>query len=213
MNARNALLGQLIIFAVSVGVSAYFASLLPDIVPTHWNVQGQIDHYGSKWTSLCAMPAVILMIVALTIVLPLISPRSYEVTKSGIAYNQSMLLVTGLMGMIHVIILMGTANAHIDMTRWLFSGIFVFFALLGNLMGKIKRNFFLGVRTPWTLADERVWTETHRVSAYQWFIGGVVGAILSLVGVPIVVLTTYLVGLSFLPVVTSFVIYKRLHKG
>ena len=211
MNARTALLGQLIIFALTVGISAYYARILPETVPTHWNVQGQVDQYGSKWISLALLPGMVLFTVLLTLTLPILSPKNYELNRSGKAYCEIMLAVSGLMGALHVIILAGTANSHIDIGRWIFSGIFVFFAVVGNLMGKIKRNFYMGVRTPWTLADERVWTETHRVAAHQWFIGGIIGAVLVLVGVPTGIMIGFMLIVSLLPVVMSFVIYKRLN--
>jgi uncharacterized membrane protein len=212
MNLRSSLLGQLVVFAVSVAISAYYATILPDRVPSHWNIHGQIDQYGNKWVSLAMMPGTILFIAVLSLALPHLSPKNFEVTRSGKAYGEVMLLVSALMGTLHVIILAGTANAHIDMTRWFFAGFFLFFALMGNLLGKIKRNFYMGVRTPWTLADERVWTETHRITAHQWFICGIVGGILTLVGVPATIMIAYLVVMALVPVPMSFILYKRLNR-
>ena len=91
------------------------------------------------------------------------------------------------------------------------SAFFLFFALVGNLMGKIKRNFYVGIRTPWTLADERVWTQTHRLAAHRWFVCGLIGGILTLAGVPMGVMIAYFVTMALVPVVMSFVIYKRLN--
>ena len=211
MNSRSAFLGQVLILAISLAISGYYYSVLPEVVPTHWNIHGQVDQYGSRWISLLMMPGPVVLIMLMTIALPYLSPKNFEVTRSGKAYGEIMLLVSGLMGMLHIIILAGTAqqprrHRPLDVQ----AGLFVFFALIGNVMGKIKRNFYMGVRTPWTLADERVWTETHRVAAHEWFLGGIVGALLTLVGVPMGIMIAYFVIMALLPVPASFLIYKRL---
>ena len=211
MNARSALLGQFFVFCVTVAVSVYFAITLPDTVPTHWGFNGQADQYGSKWLPVLLLPCLSLTMLALTIVLPFLSPKNFEVTRSGKAYGEIMLLVSALMGVLDVLILLKTASIPIDIARWIFAACFLFFALMGNLMGKIKRNFYMGIRTPWTLADERVWTQTHRLAAHQWFVGGLIGGILTLAGVPMPVMIGYLIVMAFVPVVLSFMIYKRLN--
>jgi uncharacterized membrane protein len=210
MNVRTALKWQLAIFALCVAVSAWYSTRLPDIVPTHWDISGHPNAYGSKWVNLLIMPGVVLFTTLLTLVLPLLSPKDFEVTRSGKAYGEVMVLVTALMAMLHAVILAGTTGAKIDMSKWMFGVIFAFFALTGNLLGKIKRNFYMGIRTPWTLADERVWTETHRQCAHQWFALGILGAILVFVGVPVAIMVPYMIVMALLPVVSSYFIYRRI---
>src|SRR5262245_17683179 len=99
-----------------------------------------------------------------------------------------MFLVTALFGYLHGVILLQQFKnppVRFDIGRLMVGGMFLFFALLGNVLGKVKRNFFMGVRTPWTLASETVWTRTHRLAAWLWTGGGLVGLVAVLAGAPL----------------------------
>ncbi len=69
-----------------------------------------------------------------------------------------------------------------DVGRFAVAGVFLLFAPIGNVLGKVDRNFFVGGRTPWTLADERVWHATHRLAAKIFVAGGMIGFRLVLAG-------------------------------
>ena len=103
-------------------------------------------------------------------------------------------------------------NKFMDIGRALIGGMFLFFALLGNVMGKVRKNFYIGIRVPWTLASDRVWNDTHRLAAWLMVGGGIIGFLLVLAGLPIsgafgVMIVTFLI-----PVVYSFVHYKALER-
>ena len=86
-------------------------------------------------------------------------------------------------------------------------------ALLGNVMGKVRRNFYVAIRTPWTLADERVWNTTQRLAAKTLVLGGVAGLILVLAGArPWLFLIPVLAG-AFVPAIYSLVYYKQLERS
>jgi uncharacterized membrane protein len=89
---------------------------------------------------------------------------------------------------------------------------FLFFALLGNVLGKVQRNFYVGVRTPWTLASETVWVQTHRLAAWLFTGAGVLGLVIVLVGVPFYFAFGLILVAALVPVVYSLVLYKRLEK-
>src|SRR5262249_10492038 len=124
-------------------------------------------------------------------------------------------LVVALFGFMHVLSLAAAlqgGNAF-PMGRWLVAGFFVFFALLGNVLGQVRRNFWMGVRTPWTLANETVWIQTHRLTAWIFVAGGLVGFVAVVAGAPLVwCFISFLVLLVAVPVVYSFVLYKRLER-
>ena len=69
-----------------------------------------------------------------------------------------------------------------DIGRALIGGMFLFFALLGNVMGKVRKNFYIGIRVPWTLASDRVWNDTHRLAAWLMVGGGILGFLLVILG-------------------------------
>jgi uncharacterized membrane protein len=87
---------------------------------------------------------------------------------------------------------------------------FVFFALIGNLLGKVRRNFWMGIRTPWTLASEEVWIATHRLGARLMVAAGIAGAVCVALGVPLPVCFALLIGSLLIPVLYSLWLSKKL---
>ena len=85
---------------------------------------------------------------------------------------------------------------------------FLFFALIGNVLGKVRRNFWVGVRTPWTLASDKVWIATHRLAARLMVVAGMIGAL----GVPVALCFGLLMLALFVPVVYSYFLYQRLER-
>jgi uncharacterized membrane protein len=213
MNTRRTLILCGLLTLAACIYSATMAGRLPDIVPTHWNAAGQPNDYGSKWTTLLLMPMIMAVMTILVPGLAAASPDKFGVESFRSTYNYVMLLVVAMMGVLHVTILQATVNGSFDITKASGLVIFAFFTLTGNVLGKVRRNFWMGIRTPWTLADERVWDQTHRVAAWLWTVGGVIGMLVCISGVSISAWITFLLVLAFIPVVYSFLLYQRLRQA
>jgi uncharacterized membrane protein len=200
----------LLLTAGAVVASGIMYQRLPDRVPTHWNIKGQVDSYGSKAVGTMLTPCIMVGMTLLLAAIPWLSPKQFSTDAFRDTYQKVVVLVLGLFAYIHGVILWATANpSRTDSARVLVAGMFLFFALLGNLMGKIRRNFFVGIRVPWTIASERVWNDTHRVGAWVFVIVGVLGVILCLFG--FLMTATVLLFLTLpIPIVYSFVHSKRL---
>ena len=99
--------------------------------------------------------------------------------------------------------------------RWVYvGGVCLLIALLGNVMGKVRRNFFVGIRTPWTIANEQVWNATHRFAAKTFFAGGLLGLIAVVFRAPFWLPVTAIMVAAVVPVIYSLMLYKRLeHRG
>lgn len=209
MKIKISIAAQLALFVIAIAFSLYMSQHLPDTVPTHWGLNGKPDQYGSKWTNLLLMPGVMVFLALLTPALAKISPRKFEVASFEETYGYAMFLCGGLMLALHIVIVQASTGEHLDMNRTMMFVLFAFFALLGNVMGKIKQNFFMGIRTPWTLADERVWHATHRFAGRLWLVCGVIGAIGALLGVPFMIEFGFLLVMAFVPVVKSYLLYGK----
>jgi uncharacterized membrane protein len=122
-------------------------------------------------------------------------------------------LIVAMTGGVHVLLLAGNFGMDIDIARAVPAGVFVLLILIGNPLGKVRRNFYIGIRTPWTLASERVWYATHRMGARVMVAGGACGLIAVLLGAPATVIVTLLVALALLPVLYSLMLYKRLERA
>ncbi|OYV81510.1 MAG: hypothetical protein B7Z73_18010 [Planctomycetia bacterium 21-64-5] len=207
-------------FSIGLTLAAWAAASiaypsLPQQVPTHWNIHGQVDGYGDKSWATFLTPAVMLGLLALFRLLPWLSPRPFTLDTFRGTYEFVVVLVMGLMAYIHALMLWAAYAGPIDVGRALVGGLCLFFALIGNVLGKVRRNFFVGVRTPWTLASERVWIDTHRLAARLFVVAGLAGFVLCLtIGGPVAFAGTLALIMiaAFAPAVYSLVHYKRLER-
>jgi uncharacterized membrane protein len=211
MKTRYYAAGALLV-AAALAVFFYALPGLPERVPVHWNIHGEADGYGSPWSLLLMGPVLMAGTMVMFAVLPWLSPKRFEVDSSMRAYLAFMLILVGMLGYFFAVSLWAGLNGPVG-ARAVIGGLCVLSILLGNLMGKVRRNFFLGVRTPWTLASERVWYATHRLAGKVFVGAGLAGLALSLASAP-GWLSVAVVSLGFLvPVVYSLVHYKRLERA
>ncbi len=198
--------------------SALVYTIMPERIPTHWNIRGQVDGYGSKQWAVFLMPVVMAGILVLFRFLPALSPKPFEVDTFRSTYLFIMVVVIGLFAYIHGLTLYA-AWAHVqgvdrkfDFGRALLGGMFLFCALLGNVMGKVKRNFYIGVRVPWTLASDRVWNDTHRLAAWLMVLGSLVGFVITISGLSLIAAIAVMLVTFLAPIPYSFIHYKRLER-
>lgn len=188
---------------------------LPERVPLHWNVHGQVDGWGPRGMLMVVGPGAMLGELVIFALLPLLSPKRFEVESFMRTYLRIMLAVTLLAGYITAVLLFAGVTGHVDVSAALFGGISVVLVFLGNLMGKVRRNFFIGIRTPWTLASERVWYATHRLAGKTLVAAGIASFVAALWGGlagTVAWLALVLAGV-LVPVVYSFVHYKALERA
>ncbi len=200
-----------------IAISAWGFGILPDRVPIHWNIHNEVDGYGSKWITLALMPIVVVGIIGLFAALPALSPKGFEIDGSRPTLALLMVIVLGLMSYVHTVILYATwysvtGRPGIDLGRLLLAGMFPFFGLMGVFLRGVHKNFYVGVRVPWTLASDRVWTDTHRLTSWVWAGASVLGLVLLLLGVTILVPIAVLVVGLITPIVYSYMHYKRLER-
>jgi uncharacterized membrane protein len=185
---------------------------LPDTVPTHWNALGEIDRHGPRgWVF--TQPLLLAMITLLWTVLPGVSPDRFRVGGFSATWWYCGIVVAALLAYIQAVLLWGVSTGTMPMARALLGGIGAGIVLLGNVIGKVKRNFWLGVRTPWTLASDRVWYATHRLAAKTMVAGGLVALGAAIFGLPFHLGIGAIVIGALVPAGYSLVYYKRLERG
>jgi uncharacterized membrane protein len=205
------------VFVVTVGGTLYlyfgqFDRLLEQ-VPVHWGVGDQPDQLVPKEKALPYLligPGVMLLMLVLTWLLPWLSP--WDVERFHDIFQYIMALMVILFAYVQATLVLAAVGAPIPMPRSLVAGIFLFFALLGNVLGKVRRNFWVGVRTPWTLANEKVWNATHRLSAWLFLGLGLVGFVAVLAGVNLLIVMGVFIAAILWPIIYSLVLYKRLER-
>ena len=214
---RKYLLFALVLTGLAVVATAAIYPQLPERIPTHWNIRGEIDDYGDRAWAAFLVPAIMLGLTGLFAAIPWLSPKQFTVDTFRSTYGFICATVLVTMAYIHVLLMWAALAGPVDNTRPLLGGLMVMFATIGNVLGKVRRNFWVGVRTPWTIASERVWNDTHRLAGKTFVGSAVIGLVVTLLPLPLpaVAITTVVVIFAgaFSPVVYSLLIYKRLERS
>lgn len=208
---------QILILLLPVCGGVLLWDKLPQRMPIHWNAQGEIDGYASKPFATFFVPAVNLFIVGLIYFLALIDPRIRKAeADSKKSYEKTLrivrLTISTFMTMVALTVLGIAAGLSLDMTRIIGVGTALVIGILGNFMSKIRPNYFVGVRTPWTLESREVWIKTHRVAGRLMVAAALMLLIAALTlkgAVYVSVMVALILVMAFVPMIYSFVIHKR----
>jgi uncharacterized membrane protein len=185
---------------------------LPEIVPTHFNLSGEADGWSSK-KSLIYLPGFLgIGIYLMMLFLPRIDPKKNISLKDN-KYFGIRFFMACFFSMLSTYILYTSLAGSISNTPLLFGFIGGLFAVLGNYFKNIKPNYFIGIRTPWTLEDERVWYNTHKLGSKVWIIGGLGLLIISIfiqnekVFLPLFLFILLI--MVFIPIIYSYIDFKK----
>jgi len=212
MRKLNLIICLLLVAAVC-GATLYYWPQLPARIPVHWNFAGEVDGYGSRETMLWMGPGVMIIALAIGIAMPWLSPRGFDVGRFEPAFNYIITLVVGLFAYIYAIQLAAILTGEMSVAHMMLAGLCVMMVLLGNQLAKVKRNFFIGVRTPWTLANERVWYATHRLSAKLMVASGLAGLLALWSGAPSWLVLALTSAWALVAVLYSLGYYKKLERA
>jgi len=209
MKRSTALAISLAIIAVTALYSAILYPNLPNPTPSHWNAEGKIDGYSSPLTMCLLMPGIMVALLLLLVALPKMSPGRFKVDSWVRVYNVIMVLVLAMQGTLHFVILNATRTSATLSPKFMLCVMFVFFAFLGNFIGQVRQNFWVGVRTPWTIANETVWNIVHRFAGRLWVVVGIVGAILTLFGLSFWISFGLLMAAAIFPTFHSYFVWRE----
>ena len=163
-----------VIFVITAAVAAYYIGTAPAgiEIPVHWGIDGTPDRYGSVTEGMATPPGVMLLVLTIMSVLKWLEPRQENLKRSNKARGWIALAVVMLMAVLEVGNVFIVEGHDVPMTRVVFVGVGLMFVIMGNFFGKIRSNFFIGVRTPWTLSSDEVWRQTHRLSGKIFMLAG-----------------------------------------
>ncbi len=145
---------------------------IPDRVPLHWNIQGEADRWGPK-AELWMIPLLTCgLLYLILLVVPAIDPKG-KIALMGSKYQQLRYILVGIMAALALVIIHFVAEGGTQLTMAVLLLIGLLITLLGNYFKTLRPNYFIGIRTPWTLEDPGIWDRTHRLGGVLWFGGGV----------------------------------------
>jgi len=198
----------LIALAFIVGLVLY--SQMPEPMPSHWNIAGEVDGYMPRFWGLFLLPLVLVGIFLLYLAIPRIDPLKANIATFNREYNLMMVLISGFMFYVYILTLLWTLGFEFNMNLMILPAMGVLFIAIGYLLGNARRNFFVGIRTPWTLSSDTVWAETHRLGKWTFIAAGTISifsAFLGEIGFWVFLGATLLA--SFVPVVYSYILWKK----
>ncbi len=185
---------------------------IPLQVPVHWGLSGVVDGYGPKWVLFLLGPGLMAAEVVLFAILPRIAPKRHALESFEPTYLQFMLLTVALSGYLFAVLLAVAMGLQFQTMPAILTGISLVIMLMGNALEKLQPNYFIGIRTPWTLASTRVWNSTHRFARKSLVLTGLLASAVAIVdGSPLLWLTAVLAG-ALAPVLYSLVFYKHLER-
>jgi uncharacterized membrane protein len=162
----------LITIAVAIASSFYFYANFPERVPTHWNFQGEIDGWNTRGFGAFFLPILLIGMYLMFLAIPYIDPKKARYSEFLKVYHVFKAFIILLLFAIYLIASLNGLGYDISVDFWTPFLIGILFIVLGNYMGKIKPNWFMGIRTPWTLSSEEVWNKTHRFGGKVFILGG-----------------------------------------
>jgi len=153
---------------------------LPNKVPLPWDINGEVNRYGDK-SELILIPFILpFLVYVIFLLIPLIDPKG-KIKKMGRKFQSLKLILTLAMSLLAIFIIHSALFKEMANPNVILLGIGILYLVLGNYFKTIKPNYFIGIRTPWTLESEQVWTDTHKMAGKLWFVGGFLVVIFSLV--------------------------------
>lgn len=195
----------IVLILAMAAIAVYVYPQMPERVASHWNAQGAADGSMPKFWGLFLLPMVTLLLILLLAAIPRIDPLRHNIESFRPHYDWFVALFAGFMCYVHLLTVLWNIGIRYDMVRMLCPAMGVLFFYSGVMLGHARRNYFIGIRTPWTLQSEAVWDKTHRLGAKQFKIAGVLclgGMFLKdwgllLVLVPVLAFSIYLFGYSY----------------
>lgn len=183
---------------------------LPPHMATHWDALGHVNGYSSRAFGAFFAPVLIVLLTLLFQVLPALDPRRANYAKFADTYWVIANAVLFFVGIAHLLVLAYGLGYPVAMTRILPLGLGILFIALGNVLPRVEPNWFVGIRTPWTLSSDTVWRRTHRTGGWTFFVGGcallVEGVLFIGSSWPVMVVT--IMAAVLIPVIQSYVLWK-----
>jgi uncharacterized membrane protein len=165
-------LPQWIVMAAMFVVAAWAWQWLPDQIPVHWGLNDQVDRYGGKFEGLLGIPLSAVGVYVLMLVLPLFDPGRLNYRNFAKAYNIIRTVIVCFLAATYAVIVLKAFGYAFSVTTVVCMMIGVLFIVLGNFLGKIRPNWFIGIRTPWTLSSKLSWDKTHRLGSWLFMLMG-----------------------------------------
>lgn len=210
LTTKRAMILAAVLAAAPLAAGLFAWNALPEMMATHWGPDGTADGWSGKAFGVFFLPLLSAALAAFLFVLPKIDPLASGFKAFRKEYDGLVVVIAGFMALIQGAILAWALGARFDFVQIVGPGIGLLFFYLGAVMPQMKRNWFAGIRTPWTLSSDRVWEETHRVGGKAFQAAGVLailGAVFTEYGFALIVVPILAAALGV--TLYSYLVYRK----
>ncbi|MFH0948896.1 MAG: SdpI family protein [Candidatus Aenigmatarchaeota archaeon] len=187
------------IILISFALGIYLYPQMPENMASHWDAQGRVNGYMPKLLGLFLMPFISIILFLLFVIIPKIDPLEFNIKKFRNHYDRFVMLVIIFLFYIYLLSIFWNFNDEFDMIQMLSPAFAILFYYCGILIENAKRNWFIGIRTPWTMSNEKVWNKTHKIGGKLFKITGLItlfgivfpGYAIFFIIVPIILVVAY----------------------
>ena len=214
MKTKTTIIISILLILLVILTSVFLWSSLPDPMASHWNEVDQVDGYMGKFWGTFLVPAMMIGLTLLFLAIPVIDPLKKNIAEFRGWFNIIIVMFNLFMTFVHGLTLAWNLGyTGFRMSTAMVPAIGLLFILLGLMIRKAKRNYFIGIRTPWTLANNTVWEKTHKLGGKLYITAGIL-TMLSLLfpEKAIVILMVSIVGASFISVLYSYLVFRQEEK-
>lgn len=214
MNDRQPHILPWLFVALMVAASLAAWPLLPENtrIPIHFDINGHADGFAAPWVGLFLMPAMAIGLLACFATLHRLPGPLSAAHSSSQAWTAITLALMVVFAALHGLILAHALGVRLDVARAIAAGIAILYLTIGNMAGKMRPNRLIGIRTPWTLADERVWFHVHRHFGWIFMLCGFVLLALAMVGIAAKWLVLFAFATALFTTAGAFVWSRRLYR-
>lgn len=201
-----------LITLTTIAFSFWAFPQLPEQVVTHWGIDGQPNGWSSALFAALFLPGLMLMMSLFFAALPSIDPLKKNYEFHGSVYFLFVNVIVGFMGIMQVLMLGTAMGWPINLNLALLVLMGLLFVFIGNLLPRIRPNWFMGIRTPWTLSSERVWRKTHRVGGYTFTVTGLVFMVVAFIpsgAASKAIILAVVIPMVLWPVIYSYLEWRR----
>ncbi|MBI5393081.1 SdpI family protein [Candidatus Woesearchaeota archaeon] len=207
---RKSIIIVLTIVFLSFATAIYFYPQMPEQMASHWNSQGVVDGYMSKFWGLFLMPIISIGLLLLFILIPILDPMTANIEKFRKYFDGFMILFFLFLFYIYILIILINLGKEMNIVFYLVPAFGILFFSIGVMIENSKRNWSIGIRTPWTISSENVWNKTHKLGGTLFKLAGlfsILGLLFQKIAfllmiVPVVVFSLFLI-------IYSYILYKK----
>ncbi|MCX6775658.1 MAG: SdpI family protein [Candidatus Micrarchaeota archaeon] len=194
------------VILLSFIIGAYFYPAMPDNIASHWNAVGEVDGYLPKFWSLFLMPLVITVSMLCIVLIPRVDPLKANIEKFRRHYDAFSVILALFFFYLYILTILWNVGMKFNMMQLMAPAFAVLFYYTGVMIENSKKNWFIGIRTPWTLSSEKVWNKTHKLGGKLFKAAGVIALLgiffpsyaFLIIVVPVVVVAAYTAIYSYL---------------